>query len=194
MRRSGPDLDQDERLEEARELETNSDVNSSISGIDYDEATLQFGLDNDVELSLTEGGPAPENDPVSSNPREMAVHQRENRADDTGSKVSTESTSSGSSAELHDFLQWVLGPSGIPSLRLLAYGDFSYNRRYDIECYLFCRNEQSANFDEEWHSNRAQFYREVTDGDQDLLDLLKEHENLITACPTDSLFDQRYAP
>jgi hypothetical protein len=208
MRRSGPDFDQDERIEEEGPvdtdsdemleeeglLDTDSDDILSVGGIDYNEATVQSGADSNVELAPTKGVSPLESNPDSSNPKEMATNQRQNRADDASSKGSTESASSQSSDDLHDFLQWVFGPSGVPSLRLFAYGDFSYNRRFDIYCDLFCRDEQSANLDKERHSNRVQFYRKVTDEDQELWDLLKEHENLITACPIDSLFESRYRP
>lgn len=58
-----------------------------------------------------------------------------------------------------DFAQWVFGPTGIRSLRLLAYGDFSYEGRFGNRALLLCRRDSA-----------------------------RSNEDSVTACPCDSLF------
>ena len=41
--------------------------------------------------------------------------------------------------ELFDFARWAFGPRGISTLRVLAYGDFSYDGRHKDRCLLFYR-------------------------------------------------------
>ncbi|KAK7919919.1 hypothetical protein PG985_007941 [Apiospora marii] len=90
-------------------------------------------------------------------------------------------------SELHPFLQWVFGPRGIRSLQLFVYGDFSHGGRYRRYWKVMCRNETpeaaAAAGDAE-----TRFYREVTEDDQGLWGLLKEHEGLVSALPNDGLF------
>ena len=41
--------------------------------------------------------------------------------------------------ELFDFARWAFGPTGISTLRVLAYGDVSYDGRHKDRCLLFYR-------------------------------------------------------
>ena len=41
--------------------------------------------------------------------------------------------------ELFEFARWAFGPRGISALRILAYGDFSYDGRHKDRCLLFYR-------------------------------------------------------
>lgn len=46
-------------------------------------------------------------------------------------------------AELLRFANWAFGPNGLPTLQVLAFGDFSYNGRSHIHNKLFCRHTRS---------------------------------------------------
>ena len=81
---------------------------------------------------------------------------------------------------LHPFLQQVFGPQGVLSLRVLVFGDFPYDGRYDRYCKLLCR---SGTAEQMGQGFEPRFYREMTERDRDLLNLLEEHNSLITACP-----------
>ncbi|KAK8135120.1 hypothetical protein PG984_007132 [Apiospora sp. TS-2023a] len=97
--------------------------------------------------------------------------------------------------DLHKFLQWVFGPRGVRSLCLFLYGDFSFNGRFKDDCRIICRNETT---DEEVGEQDAEtgrepehrvYYRDVTKEDRDLLNLLEEEDDFVTACrPADNMF------
>jgi hypothetical protein len=44
---------------------------------------------------------------------------------------------------LAQFAQWVFGPTGLPTFRLIAYGDFSYEGRFVRHNVLLCRDEST---------------------------------------------------
>ena len=46
--------------------------------------------------------------------------------------------------ELFDFARWAFGPRGISTLRVLAYGDFSYDGRHKDRCLLFYRQRMGS--------------------------------------------------
>lgn len=46
-------------------------------------------------------------------------------------------------AELLGFANWAFGPNGLPTLQVLAFGDFSYDGRFHIHNKLFCRRTWS---------------------------------------------------
>lgn len=85
-----------------------------------------------------------------------------------------------------DFAQWVFGPTGIRSLRLLAFGDFSYNGRFPVSTWLLCRRDLPVDAES---SNRYLRFRTIkADGDTELWELYEREKYVLTACPTDSLF------
>ncbi|KAI9784369.1 MAG: hypothetical protein M1816_000893 [Peltula sp. TS41687] len=45
---------------------------------------------------------------------------------------------------LAEFAQWAFGPTGYPALQVLAYGDFSYEGRYERYNLLLCRRESPS--------------------------------------------------
>jgi hypothetical protein len=88
---------------------------------------------------------------------------------------------------LHDFAQWAFGPSGFPSLRIIAFGDFSYGDRFYLNNVHLCRNSVSAQIGQKAETGRN--FRRLAENDRPLWDLLDKYSNLLQACPTDPLFD-----
>lgn len=93
-----------------------------------------------------------------------------------------------------DFAQWVFGPTGIRSLRLLAYGDFYFDGRFDHATLLFCRQDTPdgvKDSDTEGASRRLNF-REVFEGDDvELWELYKREKHVLAACPCDQHLSRR---
>ncbi|KAJ9130920.1 hypothetical protein NKR23_g11970 [Pleurostoma richardsiae] len=85
-----------------------------------------------------------------------------------------------------EFAQWAFGSTGIQSLRLLAYGDFSYNERFAYSTLLLCRRDPPRG-----QEGDARFlrFREVKEGeDRELWELYERELCFLAACPTDALF------
>lgn len=94
-----------------------------------------------------------------------------------------------------DFAQWVFGPSGIRSLRLLAYGDFSYEGRFAHTTLLLCRQDAPRDTQDSDDQDARRFprFREVRKGeDRQLWELFERERHVLAACPCDSLF-HRYS-
>jgi hypothetical protein len=87
-----------------------------------------------------------------------------------------------------DFAQWVFGPKGILSLRLLAFGDFSYNGRFAAHNLLLCRMEQQP-ADIAIPESQRLYFRAVKADDRNVHELLSKHSDVLEACPIDSLFN-----
>ncbi|KKA19421.1 hypothetical protein T310_6597 [Rasamsonia emersonii CBS 393.64] len=80
------------------------------------------------------------------------------------------------SRSLHDLAQWAFGPDGLPSLRVIAHGDFLDEGRYRKHNVLLCRDSGS--------SQGLNFRRVVgTEMDELLLDLFEEYSDFLQACP-----------
>jgi hypothetical protein len=92
------------------------------------------------------------------------------------------------------FAQWAFGPEGILSLRLLAYGDFSYNGRFGVATLLLCRREVPEALSRRGgrstrSSERFLRFREVKEReDWELWELYERELGILAACPTDTLF------
>lgn len=81
--------------------------------------------------------------------------------------------------------QWVFGPNGIRSLRLLAYGDFSGGGLYKPSTLLLCRRDESLG---SHHAAQHFHFREVRPGeDTELWELYEREKHVLEACPRDSL-------
>jgi hypothetical protein len=88
--------------------------------------------------------------------------------------------------DLHFFANWAFGPTGIQSLSVIAFGDFSYNERYASENVFLCRNELQDKRDVGAHQRYN--YRQITSSDHSAWGLVEKHRNALEACPTSSLF------
>jgi hypothetical protein len=95
--------------------------------------------------------------------------------------------------ELLEFANWAFGPDGLPTLQVLAFGDFSYDGRFnDIHNYLFCRHTWSIRNPENSISQPEEDelilkFRLVRENDRELWDLIDRNIDFLGACPTDSI-------
>jgi hypothetical protein len=101
--------------------------------------------------------------------------------------------------QLLSLAQWAFGPSGLPELQILAYGDFSYDGRYEWQNRLFCRSKfaldlaiAGSNSDCEATLEADLTFREVTKTDLALMELLEEHSDMLSACPEDKILYNYY--
>lgn len=85
--------------------------------------------------------------------------------------------------DFREFADWAFGASGIPSLRILAYGDFSCSGRFE-EYWMFLRRASSADSEIQYR-----FYDPKVERDSELEDLLTLHEGFLQACPTSHPYD-----
>jgi len=93
--------------------------------------------------------------------------------------------------ESRPFLNWAFGPSGIVSLRMVVYGDWSGDRRFARHNGLAVRNSSEAGDKGRVDCCRVDgptynwYWSPFCNLPQDIQDLLEQHESLITACPVE---------
>jgi hypothetical protein len=95
-------------------------------------------------------------------------------------------------AELLRFANWAFGPNGLPTLQVLAFGDFSYDGRSHIHNKLFCRHTWSIRNPENDILQQSEdelvlTFRLVRENDRELWDLIDRNTEFLEACPTDSI-------
>lgn len=86
--------------------------------------------------------------------------------------------------------QWVFGPNGIRSLRLLAYGDFSEDGHFQPSNLLLCRQDPPREdvFLGTDDASKHFSFREVRQSeDTELWELYEREKWVLEACPRDSL-------
>jgi len=93
-------------------------------------------------------------------------------------------------AEFREFANWAFGPNGLPTLKLLAFGDFSYKGRFDDHNKLLCRHIQSIRDLENDTSQQGEDelilrFRPVRGNDRELCDLIDRNAEFLEACPTE---------
>ena len=96
--------------------------------------------------------------------------------------------------ELREFTNWAFGPHGLPTLEVLAFGDFSYDGRFDVRNKLFCRHTRSTGYpgddtSQQIHDKLLLTFRPVRENDRKLWDLIDRNTEFLKACPTDSILD-----
>ena len=100
--------------------------------------------------------------------------------------------------DLLSLAQMAFGPTGLPNLRLIAWGDFSYNGRYEEYTRLFCKSDASTVRSEDIDNNS--FYasepedltfRQVTEYDTDLIELFQREHDMLSACPVDNIVGRK---
>ncbi|ROT35724.1 hypothetical protein SODALDRAFT_328109 [Sodiomyces alkalinus F11] len=80
-----------------------------------------------------------------------------------------------------DFMTWLFGPRGVPSLEILAYGDFSCHGRYLADSFML-RRKQSTDSQRSWE------WHDPTRGRHPNIEgLLEQHAGFLEACPTDTI-------
>lgn len=80
------------------------------------------------------------------------------------------------------FAIWAFGKDGLPDLRVLAWGDFSYDSRWAEYNALLCRDQSLV--DEVGFT-----FRTPLDSDTYYWDLIDDNIDMLAACPSDSMFD-----
>jgi len=94
--------------------------------------------------------------------------------------------------DLLSFAQWAFGPTGLPDLKVLAYGDFSFKGRYAWQNWLFCRSQFGIEHAERCGSGRSTrlrelTFREITKSDWELQELIDGYSEMLEACPEDMI-------
>lgn len=90
-----------------------------------------------------------------------------------------------------DFLNWLFGLTGVPSIRVFAYGYFSPNGRFRADSHIFCRVTESGYSDPQ-PQDEAELglnFRPIraTDYDYELWSLIERNKDFLAACPSDLL-------
>ncbi|CAG8961875.1 hypothetical protein HYFRA_00013675 [Hymenoscyphus fraxineus] len=78
--------------------------------------------------------------------------------------------------DIQRFVRWAFGEDGIPSLKVFAVGDFSYNGRFAKENLLVCRADDSIGG-----------YRLLEKKDVELWELVEDSLDLLAACPREMI-------
>jgi hypothetical protein len=90
------------------------------------------------------------------------------------------------------FALWAFGPEGIPSLKVLAYGDFSYQGRHRSTNAILCRNEWKFPKPTGYivtgkEENTEISFRPIRDSDTEMMELVYENMDFLEACPVDPI-------
>ncbi|KAF2193539.1 hypothetical protein K469DRAFT_691105 [Zopfia rhizophila CBS 207.26] len=85
--------------------------------------------------------------------------------------------------ELSEFARWAFGPDGFVALKILAFGDFSYQGRHQRAQVLLCRDESRVS-----DNASGKNFRYVKKSDQELWELLEYYSEALESCPADPLF------
>ena len=91
------------------------------------------------------------------------------------------------------FAQWAFSPDGLPELRILAFGNFSYQGRYKNHSMLLCRSKASTEYasgelNVETTPIASLMFREVTEEDWSLQDLVSANMDMLEACPENTYY------
>ncbi|CAG8957320.1 hypothetical protein HYFRA_00010743 [Hymenoscyphus fraxineus] len=95
---------------------------------------------------------------------------------------------------IFDFLNWLFGPKGVKSVRVFAYGDFSYNGRFRAYNHIFCRTDASGYVEPEPQDEPELElnWRPIRASDHELWSLIERNKDFLGSCPTDPLVDERW--
>jgi hypothetical protein len=77
--------------------------------------------------------------------------------------------------EFRELVKWVFDSDTCRNIQILAFGNFSYNGRYEEECLLFCRDQSG--------------FRQLTDEDIYLWDLVNNNMDMLSACPLQPIME-----
>lgn len=77
--------------------------------------------------------------------------------------------------EIYDLAQWAFSADGLPSLQVLAWGDFCHGGRYSKFNLLLCRSDSG--------------YQTLTPSDTIAWDLVHDNIDMLTACPLDDILE-----
>lgn len=91
------------------------------------------------------------------------------------------------------FARWAFGADGIPSLQVLAYGDFSFDGRFEAKNHILCRKswtipkQKKGNTSEDDKEDKILPFRPMRHGDKDMMELVSQNMDFLGACPLDSI-------
>lgn len=87
---------------------------------------------------------------------------------------------------LFKFANWAFGLNGLPSLQVLAFGDFSYDGRFQSHVHVFCRHAWSFRTPD---MNKALTlsFRPIRDTDRELWSLIHDNRDFLESCPAESI-------
>jgi len=91
------------------------------------------------------------------------------------------------------FAKWAFGADGIPSLQVIAYGDFSFGSRFKLQNHIFCRQAFTFSKREqaETSGNPSEdiqlLFRHIRDSGIKMMELVNENMDFLGACPTEYL-------
>lgn len=91
------------------------------------------------------------------------------------------------------FADWAFGRHGLPSLEILAYGDFSFGGRNVQQQFLLHRATPSQGFSmglgqmAHGRIEGAPMYCVMSDADKDVWDLAGVSETVLGSCPAEEL-------
>ena len=90
---------------------------------------------------------------------------------------------------LRELLEWAFGPKGPPNLRVVAYGDFSYDGRYAEHNSFFCKREPPIPraTTSVLGMEKTRIFRVVEKKDVLWDDVITPVKHLLAACPVDQL-------
>lgn len=94
------------------------------------------------------------------------------------------------------FAIWAFGPEGIQSLKVLAYGDFSYQGRHRSTNAILCRNEWKFPKPTGYivtgkEENTEISFRPIRDSDIEMMEMVHENMDFLEACPVDPILMRR---
>ncbi|KAH7071147.1 hypothetical protein BKA63DRAFT_67729 [Paraphoma chrysanthemicola] len=87
---------------------------------------------------------------------------------------------------LQDLAQWAFGSEGLLSLQVIAYGDFSYERRYPGSQVLLVRNAGQGDSE---HGVDRRTFRHMLPVDSWQKDLIDSWSHVLAACPSSPLLE-----
>jgi hypothetical protein len=104
--------------------------------------------------------------------------------------IENEPQLAGAPQDLLRLAQWAFGPDGLPILRIIAYGDFSYNGRYAEYTKLLCRKQPNSSKDKNSKAAILQTerkFKRLAENDMALQDLVRDNLDMLGACAVDNI-------
>ncbi|KAE8155390.1 hypothetical protein BDV40DRAFT_283846 [Aspergillus tamarii] len=98
-----------------------------------------------------------------------------------------------SAQEFLAFADWAFGPTGLPTLQVLAFGDFSHGERYRRQQFMVGRNTWVKRFRGDTYAEDRPYFYPVAPTDALIWDgLLPNGLEFLSACPISGLFESPY--
>jgi hypothetical protein len=94
------------------------------------------------------------------------------------------------SRSLVDFAKWAFGVNGIPSLQVLAYGDFSFHGRFAWNNHILCRQTWKIPRTNKSKKDKEFPFRPLRESDIEMMELIRENMDFLEACPLDPIVMQ----